>query len=176
MELENSTIILRPITDSDTDNIILWRNRESVRRHFIYQKPFTREGHRAWLNNMVRTGKVAQFVIYSKELCKDVGSVFLRDIDRENNKAEYGIFVGEDDARGKGIGTAAAELILGYGFEVLHLHKIFLRVFADNTRAIKSYEKAGFVREAYLKDDVCISGRYRDIILMAKFAVGSVAE
>ena len=49
------------------------------------------------------------------------------------------------------------------------MHKIFLRVFADNVRAVKSYEKAGFRQEAYLKDEVCISGTYRDIILMAQF-------
>ena len=95
---------------------------------------------------------------------------FLRDIDDEHHKAEYGIFIGEDDARGKGVGTAAAELILKYGFEELKLHKIFLRVLADNGRAVHSYEKAGFKKEAYLKDDVFIDGKYRDIILMAKFS------
>ena len=119
---------------------------------------------------MVATGKVAQFIIFSKKDQKDVGSVFLRDIDDEHHKAEYGIFIGEDDARGKGVGTAAAELILKYGFEELKLHKIFLRVLADNGRAVHSYEKAGFKKEAYLKDDVFIDGKYRDIILMAKFS------
>lgn len=170
MILENNVIVLKPITDEHTEKIVCWRNRESVRKHFIYQEPFTTEGHQAWLKNMVDTGKVVQFIIYSKNAEKDVGSVFLRDIDHKNRKAEYGIFIGEDDARGQGIGTAAAELILKYGFEELKLHKIFLRVFADNGRAVHSYEKAGFNQEAYLKDDVYVRGQYRDIILMAKFS------
>lgn len=172
MELENSKVILRPIDENDTDNIVTWRNRESVKCHFIYQKPFTIEGHTAWLQNMVKTGNVAQFIIYSQALEKDVGSVFLRDIDPDNRKAEYGIFIGEDDARGHGIGTAAAKLIIKYGFDELGLHKIFLRVFADNIRAIKSYEKAGFRQEAYLKDEVYISGAFYDIVLMAQFEMG----
>lgn len=172
MELENSKVILRPIDENDTDNIVTWRNRESVKCHFIYQKPFTIEGHTAWLQNMVKTGNVAQFIIYSQALEKDVGSVFLRDIDPDNRKAEYGIFIGEDDARGHGIGTAAAKLIIKYGFDELGLHKIFLRVFADNIRAIKSYEKAGFRQEAYLKDEVYISGTFHDIVLMAQFEMG----
>ena len=50
------------------------------------------------------------------------------------------------------------------------LHRLFLRVFADNAQAIASYEKAGFVREAYLKEDVCIDGQFRDIVLMAVLA------
>lgn len=170
MKLENEMIVLKPITDEYTETIVGWRNKESVKKHFVYQKPFTVEGHRDWLNNMVATGKVAQFIIFSKNDQKDVGSVFLRDIDGEHHKAEYGIFIGEDDARGRGIGTAAAELILNYGFEELKLHKIFLRVFADNGRAVHSYEKAGFQQEAYLKDDVFVDGKYKDIILMAKFS------
>ena len=176
MELENSRVVLRLIDESDTGNIVAWRNKESVRRQFIYQKPFTAEGHTAWLQNMVKTGKTAQFIIYSRTLKKDVGSVFLRDIDHDNRKAEYGIFIGEDDARGQGIGTAAAELIIKYGFEELKLHKIFLRVFADNMRAIKSYEKAGFRQEAYLKEDVFVSGTFRDIVLMAQFEMGSTGK
>ncbi len=176
MELENSKVILRPIDETDTENIVTWRNKDSVKRHFIYRKPFTIEGHTAWLQNMVKTGKVAQFIIYSQELGKDVGSVFLRDIDQDNRKAEYGIFLGEDDARGHGIGTAAAKLIVKYGFDELRLHKIFLRVFADNIRAIKSYEKAGFRQEAYLKDEVYISGAFQDIVLMAQFEMGSMIK
>ena len=56
-----------------------------------------------------------------------------------------------------------------YAFTYLNLHKLMLRVFADNERAIKAYEKAGFTKEAYLKDEVCIDGKYKDIVLMAIF-------
>lgn len=57
--------------------------------------------------------------------------------------------------------------MIQYAFEELKLHRLYLRVFADNAQAISSYEKAGFIKEAYLKDDVCIDGQYRDIVLMA---------
>ena len=71
------------------------------------------------------------------------------------------------DYLGKGYGTEAAELRIEYAFEFIGLHKLMLRVYADNERAIKSYEKAGFLKEAYLKDDVYVQGKYRDIVLMA---------
>ena len=98
---------------------------------------------------------------------KPLGSVYIRDIDRGHNKAEYGIFIGEDDARGRGVGTAAAKLMLRYCFTEEGLHRIYLRVFATNLQAIRSYEKAGFVREGILRDDVRIDGEYRDIQWMA---------
>ena len=43
--IRGEKVYLRPITLEDTDNIIRWRNSENVRPYFIYQKPFTREGH-----------------------------------------------------------------------------------------------------------------------------------
>lgn len=163
---EATGIYLRPITYADTDKIVSWRNSDAVRKNFIYQGLFTQESHENWLRTMVETGHVVQFMICDSVSGRALGSVFIRDIDRKHNKAEYGIFIGEADARGRGVGTAAAKLMLRYCFEEEGLHRVFLRVFAFNAQAIRSYEKAGFVREALLKDDVCIDGEYRDIVLM----------
>ncbi len=160
-------IYLRPMTYEDTDLIVKWRNQDEVRKNFIYQELFTRDSHENWIRTMVEPGKVVQMVICEEGTDTPFGSVYIRDIDHVHHKGEYGIFIGENDARGRGVGTAAAKLMLRYGFEELSLHKIFLRVFADNLRAIRSYEKAGFVQEAYLKDEVCIDGKYRDMLLMA---------
>lgn len=43
-----------------------------------------------------------------------------------------------------------------------------LRVFADNTAAVRSYEKAGFEKEALLRDEIKTGDGYRDLILMAR--------
>ena len=97
-----------------------------------------------------------------------MGSVYIRDIDRKNRKGEYGIFIGEVDAAGKGYGTLAAKGAIGYAGGELKLHKLFLRVFADNAAAVRSYEKAGFHREALLQDEIRNEdGSWRDLILMA---------
>lgn len=162
-------IYLRTMTYEDTDNIVKWRNRDEVRKNFIYQALFTPNSHENWIRTMVETGKVVQMIICEEATDTPVGSVYIRDIDHTHHKGEYGIFIGEAMARGQGAGTAAAKLMVQYGFEELGLHKIFLRVFADNQQAVRSYEKAGFVKEAYLKDEVCIEGKYRDMLLMAVF-------
>ncbi len=161
-------IYLRLMTYADTDLIVAWRNSDAVRKNFIYQELFTREGHEHWIRTMVETGRVVQMMICDLASDRPLGSVYIRDIDRQHNKAEYGIFIGEDSARGRGVGTAAAELMLRYCFEEEGLHRVYLRVFADNIQAVRSYEKAGFVREGLLKDDVRIEGEYRDIVWMGR--------
>lgn len=171
---EGAGIYLRLMTRADTDLIVAWRNSDQVRRNFVYQDLFTRESHEEWIRTMVDTGKVVQMIICDLRENRPLGSVYIRDIDRKHNKAEYGIFIGEPSARGRGVGTAAARLMLRYCFREEKLHRIYLRAFADNLQAIRSYEKAGFVREACLKDDVCIDGKYCDMIWMA--AINPVRE
>lgn len=162
-----ASVYIRLITEADTDLIVRWRNLEHVRNHFIYRETFTRQIHENWLKTKVQTGQVVQFIICLTATDQPIGSVYLRDINSVHQKAEYGIFIGEEEALGKGYGTEATKLAVQYGFEQLQLHRIMLRVLADNIAAQKSYEKAGFCKEAYLKEDVKLDGIYRDVILMA---------
>ena len=157
-KIEGKQIYLRPITMEDTDRIVSWRNQDRVRHNFIYQKLFTKESHENWMHTQVETGHVVQFIICEKNNDRPVGSVYFRDIDHDNKKAEYGIFIGEADAAGRGIGSETARLAADYARDVLKLHKLMLRVFADNVGAVKSYQNAGFVQEACLKDEFLQNG------------------
>ena len=165
--MSNSPVSIRKITEADTDNIIKWRNSPEVVKNFIYRRPLTREDHLNWLHGRVETGQVDQFIIHSNEFDADVGSVYLRDIDQKNKKAEFGIFIGEKYARGHGVGTAAAKLALDHGFKVLGLNRIFLKVHEKNERAIASYKKAGFVFEGLFRQDIIADGIKEDVVFMS---------
>lgn len=164
---ETAGIYLRLMTRDDTERIIRWRNSDAVRKNFIYQELFTREDHEHWIRTKVETGDVVQMIICDLASGEPFGSVYIRDIDRQHNKAEYGIFIGEPSARGRGLGTAAAKLMLRYCFEEEGLHRVYLRALSGNEQAIRSYEKAGFQREGILRGDVKIDGKYADIVWMA---------
>ena len=159
--LTGTAVTLRPITDADTDLIVKWRNTPSVVQNFIFRQTFTPEMHRSWLATKVATGQVVQYIILDNADGKPVGSVYYRDIDNHNCSAEYGIFIGEESARGKGLGTETARLFTDFGFAGLHLHRISLRVLAENAAARRSYEKAGFVQEGVFRDMELLDGAYR---------------
>ena len=164
-------IHLRPLLLEDTDMIIRWRNSDFVRNCFIYQQDFTHAGHLRWFGEQIFTGKVIQFIVVENGTEKPLGSVYLRDIDREHSKAELGIFLSSVNVCGKGIGTESVRLLVRYAFHGVGLHRVYLRVFADNGRAIAAYQRAGFQIEARLRDSVCIQGEYRDILLMSVLSV-----
>ena len=142
--IEGKRICLVPITDSDTEYIVKWRNNPRVRKNFRFSEPFTPELHENWMEKSVRTGKVLQYIIRVKKNDTPIGSVYFRDVDNDNKTAEFGIFIGEDSACGLGYGDEATGLFTEYGMKELGLKEIKLRVFADNVPAINCYERAGY--------------------------------
>lgn len=166
--IEGQQIYLRPITREDTDFILEWRNSEEVRPFFIYQEPFTRQGHEKWLQTMIDSGKGYQFIICLKENDEPVGSTYLRDYEPLHKKAEFGFFLGSPSVRGRGIGSESLGLTLEFAFDRLGLHKVFARAFEDNPASVNSFLKCGFEKEALLRDDVWAGGRFRNIVLLGK--------
>jgi len=165
--LTGEGVTLRPITPADTSLIVAWRNRPGVQKNFIFRQPFTLEMHEQWLATKVAAGTVIQYIIIENGSGRPVGSVYYRDVDQTHHSAEYGIFIGEESARGKGLGTETARLFTRFGFEKLGLHRISLRLLAHNTAARRSYAKAGFVEEGIFRDMVFLDGQYQDVVFMA---------
>jgi len=161
-------VLLRPITEEDTPLIVKWRNTPSVRNNFIFRETFTEEMHKHWLDTKVASGEVVQYIIIDKSTDTPVGSVYFRDVDMKNRSAEYGIFIGEESARGKGLGSEAIRMFIDFGFDVLNLHRISMRVLDGNEASIRSNEKVGFVREGVFRDMEYLDGEYRDVIFMAR--------
>jgi len=77
-----------------------------------------------------------------------------------------GIGIGEPEYRGKGYGTDAMRIMLRFAFHEINLHRVTLVVFAYNPRAIRSYEKAGFVLEGRERNVIMRDGERHDIYTM----------
>ncbi len=161
----NDKLSVRPITMDDTDLIVEWRNKPRIMNNFLIREPITREDHERWMRDKVGSGLVRQFIITEHTAGGDrpIGSVYVRDIDMDARTAEYGIFIGEDEALGHGYGNDIVNWAVDYARE-LGLGTFSLRVLSGNEPAIRSYTQAGF-------EQVSIEADYidgRDLIHMER--------
>ncbi len=165
--LETERLVLRLMEVEDEDVIVSWRNKKEIIDGFFSHKGPTLTEHREWYQRYLKGGSRLEFVIRIKESGKRIGTIGLNNLDFLNQKAEYGILIGEDEAKGKGYGEEASIALLKYAFEELNLHRIYLRVFTVNSAAIRLYEKLGFEKEGILRQDAFKNGRYQDVLMMA---------
>ena len=106
------------------------------------------------------------FAIHVLEGDQLIGFVSLRDVRWNQRDAWVAIGIGDSEHWGKGYGTDAMRLALRYAFMELSLERVSLSVFASNQRAIRSYQKAGFVPEGLKRQVIHRDGRIEDVLYM----------
>jgi RimJ/RimL family protein N-acetyltransferase len=123
--------------------------------------------HAEWFENIAKDNLRIIFAIRPANSAKLIGTIQLTDIHPIHRSAELIIRIGAEENRGIGFGAEAVGLLVRFAFQERNLQRIWLRVFADNVRAIRAYEKAGLVHEGVQRRACFINGRWRDLVMMA---------
>lgn len=95
-----------------------------------------------------------------------LGEIVLNDLNADDRAMNVRIMLAPG-APGRGYGTEAMTAVLDHAFGAVGLHRVSLDVFAFNPRALRSYEKAGFVVEGRQRDTLLWDGEWTDSVLMA---------
>jgi RimJ/RimL family protein N-acetyltransferase len=95
-----------------------------------------------------------------------IGNIGLWGARPKDRCATLGIALGREYV-GRGYGTDAMRVIVGYAFREMGLHRIQLGVAPFNPAGIRAYEKAGFVEEGRLRESVLHDGHWYDEVLMS---------
>ncbi|KZE82314.1 acetyltransferase [Paenibacillus jamilae] len=165
--LEGSRVYLRPINVEDTELYYNTLFHQEVRRLTGTQRSFTKEQIARYIEAKGQDTSSLLLLIALQEDDRVIGDIALQDMDSLNRSANIRIAINEQGNQGKGYGTEALVLMLGYGFGVCNLHRIELNVFDFNERAIRCYEKVGFKREGVQRDALFYNHQYHDSILMS---------
>ena len=161
--IKGEGILLRPISEDDTEFIMSIRNNLDTADQFFSDPPIYDFLHRRWLNEMEKNA--IDLII---ETNQRVGRIYLTNIDYRNSKAEFGIVL-HTEFTGKGIAFSSSKLLLDYCFSNLPIRKIYLHVFSDNNKAISLYKKLGFLVEGVFRDEIFKKGAFKDVVRMSVF-------
>lgn len=167
-------IRFRAIDRDDLPTFVKWINDPEVRQG-IYL-PFSMADEEDWFDRMralpadehnlaIEVCEPAEGE--GKDSWKMIGSCGFFKLDGRNRSSEFGIMIGDKSYWNKGLGTEAVHLLVQHGFNTLNLNRIYLRVFENNPRAIRAYEKAGFTHEGRLRQAEFKDGKYIDLLVMS---------
>jgi len=167
--LRGQRVYLRPAERSDLELFARWLADAEVKRHLALRSPISQAMEQKWFDQAVeQQGRDRyHYVICLLDDGRPIGATDLREINLEDGHAAFGIVIGEKDQWNRGYGTDALNAICDFGFGQLRLERIELDVYADNARAQRSYEKAGFRLEGTLRHGHFADGRFFDVQRMA---------
>jgi RimJ/RimL family protein N-acetyltransferase len=81
-------------------------------------------------------------------------------------RASLAVGIDDKGRLGAGLGCEAIRLVLLYAFEVLNLHRVSVRAVAYNARALRAYQKCGFVEEGREREAALVDGKWHDDVIM----------
>ena len=161
---------LRRVERDDIKKYHEWVNDPEVTHGLALLFPMAMEDEERWYEDSLnRDPRERPFAIEVKDgkTWRLIGNCGIFNIEREAQAGEFGIMIGDKTVWNQGLGTEAVKLILRFGFGTLNLNRVFLRVYAENVRAQRAYEKAGFILEGTMRQAVYKHGKYGDVHLMS---------
>ncbi|MCZ2108320.1 MAG: GNAT family N-acetyltransferase [Dehalococcoidia bacterium] len=164
---EGRLVRLRAREPEDEPLLYRWFNDPEVTRHLTIRYPLSHSVERAFIEHVSAVGYTnASFGVETLADSRLIGGIGLEHVNPENRSAELGIALGDKTYWNGGYGTDAMRVLCRFGFEQMNLQRIQLDVHADNTRAIRVYEKVGFKHEGTRRQAFYSFGSYRDVLVM----------
>jgi len=157
-------IQLRDLRDDDARRLFLWRRAPEVDRWMHGRPAETFDAHMAWFDAFREDHDSKGWIVAWNR--RPVGFVMLKGCGCDDGRADWGWYIGEDRARGRGVGRAAQALALDEAFGALGVRKVTSEVLVGNSAALKVQTAAGFRREGLLRAHVLKDDEARDVVLL----------
>lgn len=165
-KIDGEKIYLSPVNMEDIDKYTKWFNDFEVTKGVhATQKLVNQEQEKESLEQLLLKSPYT-FAIVRKDNDKLIGNCSLNKVNFLDGTATIGIFIGEEENRNKGYGTDTIRTLLKYGFDIINLHNIDLKVFSFNEGAIKCYQKAGLKEYGRKHECYYLNNKYYDEIYM----------
>lgn len=165
-KLVGQSVYLSPLQAEDAEQLFCWRNNLSLTQQLGSPTRLSSVESEVERIRQYNSGEEHHFGIISLEDDMMLGYCGIRDFNWLHQSARVGIFIGNTENQGKGYGTEAMELLVGFGFDYLNMHSITLSVLDFNEPAIASYKKIGFRECGCSHESYRLHGQWHDWIEM----------
>ena len=166
--LKSERIILKQMREEDWIDVHKYASQPIVCQYQPWG-PNTEIESKEFVTQVVEDATLAPrsryvFAVFAKENNQMIGSgeFNLRDL---SNKVGEIAYIIHPDFWGKGIATEVAKLLVEFGFETFHLHRIYATCDPRNSGSIKVLEKTGMKLEGRMREDLLIKDGWRDSLL-----------
>lgn len=163
--LRGKKIILWPINIKEAADYVRWIKDNQVNKFLIIDgRGLTLEKERKIIRRFLGDKFKMNWSIFTKEenLIGTTGIIF----NKIHEKCSLGIFIGNKNYWGQGLGTDVLKTVLKYCFKKLKLNRVELGVFPHNLRGQRCYEKCGFKIEGVKRQAINKNGKFIDEIIM----------
>ncbi len=167
MRIKGKKIILRSVIFDDAARLTAWFLDREINDH-VLRKMLRKQDIETWITSLPEKKEELHLMVTTQEYTS-IGCISLK-INFQDRHAELALLIGEKEYWGKGYGTHASCLMIQHAFKKLRMHKVWLGVYAYNTRALSLYRKLGFVQEGILREQVYYKKKYYDEIIMGLLA------
>ena len=176
VNVEGERVALGPLRRDLLPAYTRWRNDFTAMRTWDDPPwPVALEERARWFDRAFERPDLAHFTVYGRATWGAIGMASLDGLDFRHGTAEFGLMIGEPDARNRGDGTEATRLVADDAFAALGLHSVMLRVLSFNLAGVRAYAKAGFREFGRWPNSWAFAGRRWDTVYMECSAGGFVS-
>jgi len=165
--MEGNLTKLRPLEQQDSEILFSWYRDLEVTDLLDIDLPVGMISIIDMITKKTTSTDTVGFMVEDRKSDIPIGVIMLNSINWVDRKAELGIMIGDKGYWSKGYGEDAAKTLLGYAFNRLDLHRIFLKTYSFNERAIRCFEKCGFKEEGRLRAGRYWKGKRHDVLVMS---------
>lgn len=165
--IETERLVLAELRTADIPQIVKYAANKNISDNTLNLPfPYTEKDAVFWINMAEQGFKTNTNIIFAirlKETDGFIGGIGLT-IEQRFFRAELGYWIAEPFWN-QGLTTEAAKAVIRFGFDKLGLNKLTCSHFEKNPASGKVIVKSGMIKEGYLKEHVCKSGIFHDLVV-----------
>jgi UDP-4-amino-4,6-dideoxy-N-acetyl-beta-L-altrosamine N-acetyltransferase len=139
-----------------------WRNSPEVSRYMNTAQHITSQSQSQWFA-AIKNDPACKYWVVNVD-GKDIGLVYLTNIDNVNKRCYWGDYIGDLSMQGKGLGKLIEYNVLNYVFGKMNLHKLCGEVLEFNQKVLYIHQYFGFTIDGILRQHISKNGQYYNLV------------